>query len=161
MSLSECPRSRSRATTRAWPTAAGVHSPPYRAIRPVWVQRLSVPGVTPTRVAASWRGTPCSVLDISQIVAQPNDLPPGKRVSALQSAAGLDPPACDRDGHVLLALEVPVGRLGAHRHLDLRLPGALVGPLPGQVGLVGSAGPDVDHHLDVGELEALRGVSLA
>src|SRR4051812_26176086 len=38
----------------------------------------------------------------------------------LDVAAGLDAPAGERDGDVLLALEVPVGGLRGHRHPDLR-----------------------------------------
>src|SRR5690349_14518354 len=54
MSRSECPRSRSLATIRAWLTAAGDQWPSYGAIRPSRAQRLSVLAATPTRWAASW-----------------------------------------------------------------------------------------------------------
>src|SRR3954463_9821324 len=80
----------------------------------------------------------------------------------LDVAPGLDPPTGDRDGDVLLALEVLVGGLGGHRHLDLGLPVDVVGPLPVEVAVLALAGgADVDHHVDVGELEALRDVGRA
>src|SRR5919107_1834896 len=80
----------------------------------------------------------------------------------LDVAAGLDPPARERDRDVLLALEVLVGGLGGHRHLDLGLPVDLVGPLPVQVAaLPVLGGADVDHEVEVGELEALRDVGVA
>src|SRR5215208_6330735 len=80
----------------------------------------------------------------------------------LHVAARLDPPAGQRDGDVFLALEVLVGRLGGHRHPDLRVPVDLVRPLPVQVAVLAVlGGADVDREVVVGELEALRHVRVA
>src|SRR3954469_24522998 len=72
----------------------------------------------------------------------------------LHVAAGLDPPAGDRHGDVLLALEVLVGGLARHRHADLRLPVDVVGPDPEEAALLPVAGcTDVHDLVDVVELE--------
>src|SRR3954447_18664307 len=76
-------------------------------------------------------------------------------------AAGLDAATRDRDGDVLLALEVLVGGLRGHLHLHPGLPRDVVGPLPAEVVLAVLARADVDHEVEVVELEALRHVGVA
>src|SRR4051812_48089003 len=56
MSSRLCPRSRRRATIRAWATAGRVHSPPPSTpgITPLFAQRRRVSGLTPACSAASF-----------------------------------------------------------------------------------------------------------
>src|SRR5829696_5352365 len=85
-----------------------------------------------------------------------------ERERRLDVAAGLDPAPRDSHRDVLLALEVLVGRLGGHGHLDARLPVDVVGPLPVEVALLALAsGADVDHQVDVLEVVAHRDVGVA
>src|SRR3954452_4437408 len=80
----------------------------------------------------------------------------------LDVPARFDPPAGESHRDVLLALEVPVGDLRGHLHLDLRLPVDVVGPLPVQVAVLARLGcPDVHDEVDVRELEPLRDVGVA
>src|SRR5579859_5942392 len=58
MSCSEWPRSRSRATIRAWLTAPGDQAPLYWGTSPSRAQRRSVATDTPALSAASWSGIP-------------------------------------------------------------------------------------------------------
>src|SRR4051794_39811905 len=85
-----------------------------------------------------------------------------ERERRLDVAARLDPAPRDRDGDVLLALEVLVRDLRRHLHLDLGLPVDVVGPLPVEASVLALAGgADVDDHVEVLELEALRDVGVA
>src|SRR4051812_11894392 len=85
-----------------------------------------------------------------------------QRERRLDVAARLDPAPRDRDGDVLLALEVLVRDLRGHLHLDLGLPVDVVAPLPVEAAVLARAGgADVDDHVDVLELEALRHIGVA
>src|SRR3954453_15455748 len=85
-----------------------------------------------------------------------------QRERRLDVATGLDAPARDGHRHVLAPLEVLVADRGVHGHADLGLPRHVVGPLPVQVAVLRLFGrADVDDHVEVWELEALRHVGVA
>src|SRR4051794_26065340 len=103
-----------RAMMRAWASAAGVHSPSRSGTSPSATQRRSVAGETETARAASLNvmlrqqvGLLALEVVAVLVVDRLGDRDQGER--GLEVAAGLDAPAGDRHGHVLLALEVAVG----------------------------------------------------
>src|SRR5204863_6898820 len=107
------------------------------------VERTGFGSVPPTSVS-SWPSTvkskECSrdkvrVLLLEHLAVHRidglGDRDQGERL--LHVAARLDAAARDRHRDVLLALEVLVGDVGVHLHLDLGLPGDIVRPLPHEV----------------------------
>src|SRR4051794_8647959 len=162
-----------RATIRAWACAAGVHSPSRSGTMPSATHRRSVAGET-----ESARATPVSesamrradshlqvrllALEVAAVLLVDRLGDGDQGEGGLHVPARLDPPARDRHRDVLLALEVAVGDLGGHRHLDLGLPVDVVAPLPVEVAvLVGPRRADVHHLVEVRELEPLRRVGVA